>query len=297
MAVMEEKIKELEGLVDELSTRLAESFYQTIQILSSVVASIEHYYDGSHSRWVSQKSSEVAKKLGMNDADAFEIEIAGLLHDLGKCGFKDSLLAKFTNEMKGNEFMQYAQHPLIAKQMLSKHSGFDSICEIIMQHHEKIDGSGFPYHLMGKEINPGAAIIAVVDCYHNIFYRRLRDRSVATPTSLQVANTAAYMESTQSRFASSMNYLHIKKGNLFDTKVVEVFTEIIEAERKVFGNKITMRLPIGKLEPGMIFAEDYFTSYGMLIAARGETITEDVKRALMRFAESGELPIKILVLK
>jgi HD-GYP domain-containing protein (c-di-GMP phosphodiesterase class II) len=294
---MEKKIKELESIVEDLSTSLAESFYQTIQILSAVAESFEHYYEGSHSRWVSAKSAEVSRKLHMSESEAFEIEIAGLLHDIGKCGFKDSLLSKFPNEMKGNEFMQYAQHPQIAKQILTKHSGFSSICDIIMQHHEKLDGSGFPYHLMGKEINPGSAIIAVVDSYHNAFFRRVRDRAVATTTSLQVANTAAYMESTQSRFATSMNYLHQKKGNLFDTKVVDVFTEIIESERKILGNKTTMRLPIGKLENGMIFAEDYFTSYGMLIAARGEIITEDIKRALLRFAESGEVPVKILVLK
>lgn len=293
---MEEKIKELEQIVDDLGTRYAESFYQTIQMLAAITATLEHYYDGSHSRFVSQKSSEVARKLGMSEESAFEIEIAGLLHDIGKCGFSDSLISKFTNEMKGNEFMHYAQHPMIAKQILSIHSGFDSICEIIVQHHEKIDGSGFPYHLMGKEINPGAAIISVVDCYHNSFYRRLRDRKTSSNNSLSVANTSAYMESTQNRFASSMNYLHQKKGNLFDTKVVDVFSDIMENERKLLGSRITMRLPIGKLEPGMVFAEDYFTSYGMLIAARGESITDDIKRALIRFVEAGEIPVKILVL-
>jgi response regulator RpfG family c-di-GMP phosphodiesterase len=293
----EQKTKELESIIEDLSTRYAESFYQTIRVLATLATTNEQYYDGSHSRFVSQKSSDVAAKLGMDDTDIYEIQIAGLLHDIGLCGFKDSLLQKFPGEMRGGEFRQYSTHPEIGVQILSQHSGFDTITNIILQHHEKIDGSGFPKHLMGKEINPGAAVIAVVDTFHNSCYRRAKDRSSSVNPNLAAINTTSYMELTNSRFANAMNYLNSKKGILFDTKVVDVFTELIESDRKLLGQKVTLRLPIGKLESGMIFAEDYFSSYGMLIAARGEVITHDSKKALMRFAESGEIPLKILILK
>jgi len=58
-----------------------------------------------------------------------------------------------------------------------------------------------------------------------------------------------------------------------------------------------MRLPINKVESGWLIAEDYYTSYGFLIAARGEKMTPDIQRALIRLAENGEVPLKILVMK
>lgn len=294
---MEEKIQELESTIESLQNELAESFYKTIQVLAQIVLAQENYYEGSHSRYVSQKSAEVARKLGMNEHEVFEISIAGLLHDIGKVGFKDTLLAKFTSEMKESEYKQYQLHPELGRQILSKHDGFDSICEMIAQHHEKIDGSGFPLHLMGKEINPGSAIIAVVDSYHTLYYKRKKERSTVNSTAINVASTATLMDNTKSRFAMAMNYLHQKAGKIFDSKVVDVFTDIIDSERQNQGEKMILRLPLGKIEPGMIIAEDYFSSYGMLIAASGEMITEEMKKSLIRLAESGELPLKLLVLK
>jgi HD-GYP domain-containing protein (c-di-GMP phosphodiesterase class II) len=185
----------------------------------------------------------------------------------------------------------------LGKQILSRHDGFDSICEIIVQHHEKIDGSGFPHHLIGKEINPGAAIIGVVDSYHTLFFKRKKERSTINNTSVSVASTATIMDNTKARFAMAMNYLNQKAGKIFDTKVVEVFTNLIDKERRLQGEKMVMRLPLGKIEPGMIIAEDYFSSYGMLIAASGEVINEEMKKSLIRFAESGEIPLKLLVLR
>lgn len=56
-------------------------------------------------------------------------------------------------------------------------------------------------------------------------------------------------------------------------------------------------MAVNAVELGMIFAEDYYTSYGMLIAAKGEPITKDSRKALMRCMENGEIPSKILIIK
>jgi HD-GYP domain-containing protein (c-di-GMP phosphodiesterase class II) len=292
---MEENQNQTE-IIEELGNQLAEHFYQTIQILSSIAALQERYYEGSHSRWVSQKSVEVARKLSMSESEIFELEIAALLHDLGKVAFREPLLAKFIPEMKENEYLQYIRHPEIGKQVLDKHSGFASIAEIILQHHEKIDGSGFPNHLQGKEIKPGAAIIAVVDTFHNAFYKRHKENASQPASAITYMNISTYLESTQQRYSSAMNYINQKAGAIFDTKVVSIFSEIMEYDRKSMGQKTIMRLPISKLEAGMAFAENYFTSFGLLIAARGEIINDDMIKALFRFTEANEIPPRILVL-
>jgi len=290
-------INNLESITNELHEQLAQSFYDTIQILTTIAPLREFFYDSSHSHFVSEKSVEVAKKLGMNETDIFEIQIAGLIHDIGKIGFKDGLLVKFTNEMKESEYKQYITHPTIGKQILDKHIGFKTISEIVYQHHEKIDGSGFPNHLMGKEINPGAAIICVVDTFHNLFCKRPSYKPTTPISSALLIGSNSYLESTSDKFAASMNYLQTKAGNLFDTKVVEIFTEIIRIERQMLGKRTIMRIPINKLEPGMIIAEDYHSSFGLLIAAQGEAITEEMKRSLFKLSEAGEVPPRILIMK
>lgn len=290
-------IKELEEQLDQVATIAAEQFYGVIQILASLVTTQERFYEGSHSRFVAYKSVEIAKELSLNNEQIFEIETAALLHDIGKIALKESILGKFQSEMTSGELTQYQMHPALGQKILSKIPQFNNIGKIISQHHERIDGSGFPNHLQGKEILPGAAIIAVVDTYHNIFYRRSKEKIQNSSSSVVYSNSSSYIESTKIRFSNAMNYITLKSGHLFDSKVVEIFTELIEDERKAIGGSTVMRLPINKLETGWIIAEDYFSSFGMLLAARGETITAEIKRSLLRLAETGEVPIKILVMK
>lgn len=290
-------IKELEEQLDQVATIAAEQFYGVIQILASLVTTQERFYEGSHSRFVAYKSVEIAKELSLSNEQIFEIETAALLHDIGKIALKESILSKFQSEMTSGELTQYQMHPALGQKILSKIPQFNNIGKMISQHHERIDGSGFPNHLQGKEILPGAAIIAVVDTYHNIFYRRSKEKIQNSSSSVVYSNSSSYIESTKIRFSNAMNYITLKSGHLFDSKVVEIFTELIEDERKAIGGSTVMRLPINKLETGWIIAEDYFSSFGMLLAARGETITAEIKRSLLRLAETGEVPIKILVMK
>jgi putative nucleotidyltransferase with HDIG domain len=297
---MEETVNifsDLENQIEELSTLNAEQFYNTIQLLATMVSTRDNFHEGSHSRFVSQKSAEIARELGMQEYEIFEIETAALLHDIGKNGFKDTLMAKFESQMRDYELTHYYKHPLIGQKLLSKTSMFDNIGHIIAQHHERLNGSGFPYKLQGKEILPGAAIIAVVDTYHNVYAKKQKDKLSLSYENENLGNNDAYIEMTKSRFTSAMNFLHLKSGKLFDSVVVEIFTSLMEDERKRIGASTVMRLPINKIEIGWLIAEDYFSSIGLLIAARGEKMTSDIQKSLIRLAENREVPMKILVMK
>lgn len=291
------EIEEMLSMIDSLSTKLARNFYSTINILSDIVTTQERFYEGSHSRWVAEKSEQVAFELGLSDTKVLEIKIAAQLHDIGKIGFPDGILSKPPSTMTHVERQRYELHPRLGFKLLSAHRGFESIAKIILQHHERLDGSGFPMHLQGKEILPGAAIIGPIDFYHNLLFRRKKDKTFSPTSAVKSASVGSIMDSTQSSFARAMNYLHQKSGELFDTKVVEVFTDIIDIERRNLGMSTVLRLPVGRVEPGMIFAEDYYTSFGLLIAAKGEKVTKEMQKALFRFVQSKELPPKILVIR
>lgn len=293
----EEKIQDLEQQLDKITTIAAEQVYNIVKILSVAVSCQERNYEGSHSHFVSQKSVEVARILGMDETEIFEIEAAGLLHDIGKIALSPAINKKFQTEMTRQEFELYQKHPIIAQRMLSYSPQLDNIGKIILQHHERLDGSGFPKHLQGKEILPGAAIIAVVDAYHNLFYKISTKNKLAGGTPVPLSNNSLYIESTQNKYNNAIKYLFKYSGISFDTKVVDIFTDLIYKERKAIGGATVMRVQLNKLEPGWIFADDYFSSNGLLLAARGETITPNIKKTLLKLAEHGELPLKIVIMK
>ncbi|MFA5511494.1 MAG: HD domain-containing phosphohydrolase [Candidatus Kapaibacterium sp.] len=290
-------MKETENTIYELSENLAKGYLQAVRVLGRAAETVEKYYDGGHSRFVSDMSAQVAADLGMNDEDIMEVRIAGLLHDIGKLGFPDTCLYKYTSEMTESEYSRYKKHPELGMHLLEPYELFANIGEIIFQHHEKLDGSGFPGQLTGGKIHPAAKIIIVVDYYHNQIFKRQRARGEYFSGAVQYSSTLSYLESTRDRYNSALNFLTKKSNILFDSKVVDSFINIIEAERKDLGMKSVMRISVHSLEPGYVFAEDYLTSYGLLIAAKGETITPESLNALKRFVNADELPQKILVMK
>jgi len=286
-----------DNTVEHLATQLASSIFQTIQMLGALVRANEKNYNGSHSQFVSEKSAEVAANLGMSPGQVFEIKTAALLHDIGKIGYPDTLISRHPQELSTNDFQYYANHVEDGSRILSMHEGLSDIAEIVYQHHEKYDGSGFPRKLRRDEIHRGAQIISVVDYYHNAMERVQRDKATTSQTTGQITSTATYLHTTQPRFAQTMNYLNQRSGSTFAPDIVDAFIAIIENDRRAVGEKTIMRLAVNQIKPGMIFASDYNTSYGLLIAARGEPITENAISRLISLAELGEIPQKILVMK
>jgi putative nucleotidyltransferase with HDIG domain len=283
-----------EPYFEQLATQLASSIFQTTTMLSELVRITEKQYNGSHSQFVGEKAEQVARHLGCSEGECFEIKTAGFLHDIGKISFPDHIMEKLPTELGAEDYRYYTSHLDEGYRILSMHEGLKSIADIIRQHHERLDGSGFPYRLKGNDICLGARIISVVNYYHNAMYR-LRDKTPGI--SGQITSTATYLRSTQPRFAQTMNYLYQKVGIFYSSNIVDAFTSIIEAERRQLGERTIMRMSVNQVKPGMMFASDYSTSYGLLIAALGEPITSQGISRLISLAEIGEIPQKILVMK
>lgn len=119
-------------------------------------------YTGNHSRRVSDMACFLCGKLGLSDHETQEIHIAGHLHDIGKIGVPDRVLLK-PDKLNDEEWTLMKQHPQIGAEILSKSQQFTRIAAIILHHHERWDGKGYPYGAKGEEIPLGARIIAVCD--------------------------------------------------------------------------------------------------------------------------------------
>ncbi|MFR2153696.1 MAG: HD-GYP domain-containing protein [[Eubacterium] siraeum] len=136
-------------------------YHEFVECISSALDARDPY-TGDHSRRVSDTATVLAKMLGLADDEIQEIHIAAHLHDIGKIGIPDSILLK-PGRLDDEEWALMKQHPQIGADILSKSPSFSRISAIILHHHERYDGKGYPFGAKADEIPIGARIIAVCD--------------------------------------------------------------------------------------------------------------------------------------
>ncbi len=129
-------------------------------------------YTFKHSVDVATMAMVVAKKYGFSDAEVYDIGIAGLLHDMGKSKIPNEILNK-PGKLTDEEFEIMKQHSVFSYNILKNNQGLkDSVKLAVLQHHEKINGSGYPFGLDSSKICPFAKILSVVDIYDALVTER-----------------------------------------------------------------------------------------------------------------------------
>ena len=152
--------------ISETTQKLINSLSSNKDILVNI-ADIKMYddYTYHHSLSVAIMAIAIGLELGFNNFMLNELGTAGLMHDIGKVSIPVEIITK-PGKLTDEEFEIVRMHPVYAAQHLKeRHIVSDNIYKGIIQHHEKIDGTGYPYHLKDKEIHPYARILAVADVY------------------------------------------------------------------------------------------------------------------------------------
>lgn len=122
-------------------------------------------YTYTHSVNVATISLLIASKLGIDKKNLTELGIGALFHDIGKIRVPHKILNK-NEKLSEEEFKIMKKHPEYVNEILKEQKGFSETGKVIaMQHHEKFDGTGYPYGVAGKEINYFARIVAIADVY------------------------------------------------------------------------------------------------------------------------------------
>jgi diguanylate cyclase (GGDEF)-like protein/putative nucleotidyltransferase with HDIG domain len=120
-------------------------------------------YTGSHSERVSELAARIALRLGLDPEQVELTRLAGSLHDLGKLAIPEEILRK-DGSLTDSERLVLERHPQIGFRMLDS-LGVDPVADIVLHHHERWDGTGYPDRLIGDQIPLGARIIFVADAY------------------------------------------------------------------------------------------------------------------------------------
>lgn len=136
-------------------------YHEMVECITSALDARDPY-TGNHSRRVSDMACFLCGKLGISHEETQEIHISGHLHDIGKIGVPDRVLLK-PEKLNDEEWELMKKHPEIGADILSKSPHFSRIAAIILHHHERWDGKGYPFGAKGTEIPIGARIIAVCD--------------------------------------------------------------------------------------------------------------------------------------
>ena len=143
---------------------------QVILTLAKTIDAKDTYTNG-HSERVAAYSKEIAKRMGMSGQEQQEIYHMGLLHDIGKIGVSDAIINK-PGKLTDEEYQTIKKHPEIGGEILTTISELPDISIGAKYHHEKYDGSGYPYKIAGENIPFYARIIGIADAYDAMTSRR-----------------------------------------------------------------------------------------------------------------------------
>jgi putative nucleotidyltransferase with HDIG domain len=141
-----------------------------IRALASTVDAKDHYTLG-HSQKVSEYSVHIAEELKFSERDIEIIKYAALLHDIGKIAIPDDIIKK-PSKLTEEEFEIVKKHPAIGAKIIKEMESLSPMVPIILHHHERFDGKGYPDGLKGEEIPIGARIVHVADAFDTMVSAR-----------------------------------------------------------------------------------------------------------------------------
>jgi len=170
--------------IAQIYTNADELFLNTIQALVAAIDLKDPYTEG-HSQRVSEFSVAMAEDLGLSAEEIRHIRIGALLHDIGKIGTPDHILGK-PGVLTDEEFDEIKKHPSLGAKIISEVKSLRTELSALAQHHERLDGQGYPEGLAGDEISLIARVVAVADVFDALTsdrpYRKAMDISTALNT-------------------------------------------------------------------------------------------------------------------
>jgi putative nucleotidyltransferase with HDIG domain len=210
MAKVEAREHHLEILasrqVEEANQRSRSNIIATVTTMAKALAARDSYTIG-HAERVGQISGLLAAEMGLGDEDTKLVQVAGLLHDIGKIGFPDLLFLPHQGSNPAEIVQEITRHPITGAEILKDLDFLGAALSYIRCHHERPDGLGYPDRLKDPDIPLGAKIIAAADAFD----------AITTDRPYQKAKT----------YQEALEILKEGAGTKWDTKCVAAFEYIL----------------------------------------------------------------------
>ena len=196
------KLKEdNKNLVEDLK----DLFSGTIKAIVEALDAKDSFTLG-RSRRVTFYSLKIGQKMGLSSFLIGELELAGLLHDIGMIGVSDDILYK-TDKLTEEEYEEIKLHVKHGVKILEDIDQLKEVVDIIKHHHEHFDGTGYPSGLKGEEIPLLSRIIAITDAYDSMVSNRAYRQSLSPEQAVEIMKNLS--------------------GKQFDPKIIQIFIEIL----------------------------------------------------------------------
>lgn len=160
---IQEKNKRLELFYKALE----QSFFETIKLIMKLIEMTNKNL-AEHSKRVALYAENIAKSMGFAPNEIRNIQIAALLHDFGKIHLPQDILFKKESSLSSEQTQQLKQHPMIGNTYISSIERLKKVSEIILYHHENLDGTGYPFGKEGDKIPVESRILAVSNAYDHL---------------------------------------------------------------------------------------------------------------------------------
>lgn len=195
------RVKQIEEQLSALRTSLICAFNQLLDL--------KDLNTGVHSTRLAEWALHVGGELGLSESDLADLEVAALLHDIGKVGIPDAILNK-PGKLSPDEYELMKKHPEFGWAVLHQVPGMERASLLILHHHERVDGKGYPAGLKGDEIPIGSRIVCAIDAFDAMVSNRPYRAGLP--------------------FEEAVRRLVADAGTQFDTEVVNHFIPVARAE-------------------------------------------------------------------
>lgn len=260
--------------------KLKTGFEMSIKVFANLIELGEGSYPG-HARRVTDLALLLADRLGLSRGQRQDLQIAALLHDIGKIGMPDALKTKPTGELSAAELQRYKQHAATGSMVLMAVEELRPAARILRAHHERYDGLGYPDGLRADEIPLGARILAVANDFDALL------------TGLHEGEMLDEAEATERILEG--------RGRRYDPRIVDLLADVLqegpagptlESDGCVFRE---MALRPEQLESGMTVSRDLWSGDGVLMLHRAHVLDDEMIALIKDFArtESGDVVIHV----
>jgi HD-GYP domain-containing protein (c-di-GMP phosphodiesterase class II) len=200
------RVRELDAQIASTQTSLICAFNQLLDL--------KDLNTGFHSTRLAEWGVRVGRDLGVSEGCLRDLEVAALLHDIGKVGIPDAIL-KAPGRLTDDDWALMRKHPEYGWAIVRLFRDLERASLFVLHHHERVDGGGYPAGLKGDEIPIGARIVAVVDAFDAMISNRPYRQGLS--------------------FEETIRRLIEAKGSQFDPAVVDCFVRSADdARRAVF---------------------------------------------------------------
>lgn len=173
MVVIEKRNQEITRLYELLQrdfNKEMDNVLEFVVSLSNVIEAKDSYTDG-HTRRVADVAIEIGKRMGLTSDQIKVLDVAAVIHDIGKVGTPEHILNK-PGRLEAEEFKVMKEHPEMGAKIIRPISALKDCLDPVLHHHEKLDGTGYPHGLSGEAISVESRIVAVSDIFDALYTNR-----------------------------------------------------------------------------------------------------------------------------